>query len=184
MMRKFIKRIVIYLSKNNSYIRNFHLNSSFLRTPIGLSIINFIFQKIFRINSNVDIPVNFTSRITAYNNIKHAKDKTTKLSFAISGGCYIQGINGIEIGNNFLFAPGIKIISANHNSKNHDISDVTNKIVIGNNVWMGTNSIILPGVTVGDCCIIAAGSVVTKSFPESHLIIGGNPAKILKRIDP
>tara|TARA_B110000503_G_scaffold72285_1_gene111814 strand:- start:1009 stop:1188 length:180 start_codon:yes stop_codon:yes gene_type:complete len=52
--------------------------------------------------------------------------------------------------------------------------------MIGNNVWIGLNSIILKGVSVGDNTIIAAGSVVTKSF-GNNLVIGGNPAKILKR---
>lgn len=181
-MRQLIKKIFIYFSSKNSFIKEFFLNSSFLRTPFGLTIINFLFQKIFRINSDVNIPVNFTSRVTAYKNIKLTQDKTTKLSFAVSGSCYIQGINGIEIGSNFLFAPGIKIISANHNIYNHEISEPADKIIIGNNVWVGTNAIILPSVIIGDNCIIGAGSVVTKSFPESNLIIAGNPAKIIKKI--
>lgn len=52
-------------------------------------------------------------------------------------------------------------------------------IKIGNNVWVGTRVIILPGVEIGDNTIIGAGAVVTKSFPKD-CIIGGNPAKILK----
>ena len=73
----------------------------------------------------------------------------------------------------------MKIISANH-----DINDVARtqlseeKVSIGDNVWIGANAIILPGVAIGNNCIIGAGSVVTKSFP-SNCIIVGNPAKIL-----
>ena len=57
-------------------------------------------------------------------------------------------------------------------------------IIIGNNCWIGTNAILLPGVELGEHVIVAAGSVVTKSFKESNIVIGGNPAKILKSIPP
>ncbi|MDO4534475.1 MAG: DapH/DapD/GlmU-related protein [Clostridium perfringens] len=55
------------------------------------------------------------------------------------------------------------------------------KIIIGNNVWIGGNSTILPGVTIGDNSIIAAGSVVTSNVPK-NVIVAGNPAKVLKII--
>lgn len=53
------------------------------------------------------------------------------------------------------------------------------EVVIGNDVWIGTRVIILPGVTIGDHSIIGAGAVVTKSFPD-YSIIGGVPAKLIK----
>jgi len=146
-------------------------------------ILNIIFQRVFRINGDVSIPVNFTSRVTAYKNIELHKDKNTLLSFAVSGGCYIQAINGIKIGENFLFAPGVKIISANHQVNNLEISEFSDKIIIGNNVWIGANAIILPGVKIGNNCIIGAGSVVTKSFSDDYLVIAGNPAKIIKYLE-
>ena len=52
-------------------------------------------------------------------------------------------------------------------------------IVVGNDVWLGSNSVVLAGVTIGDGTVIAAGSVVTKDIPE-YVIAGGVPAKIIK----
>lgn len=56
-------------------------------------------------------------------------------------------------------------------------------MTIGKNVWICDNVCILPGVTIGDNCIIAAGSVVTKSFEEEGLLIGGVPAKVIKKME-
>ena len=60
--------------------------------------------------------------------------------------------------------------------------DCFGKVVIGDYVYVGTNSLIMPGVTIGSNVLIAAGSVVTKSVP-SNVVVGGNPAKILCSID-
>lgn len=56
------------------------------------------------------------------------------------------------------------------------------KVVIGDWVYIGANSLIMPGVTIGDNCLVAAGSVVTKSVP-SGVVVGGNPAKVLCTLD-
>jgi acetyltransferase-like isoleucine patch superfamily enzyme len=100
-------------------------------------------------------------------------------SFASSGGCYIQGANGIEIGDNTIFAAGIKIISSNHQPGNMDGWVEERPIKIGKNCWIGANAVILPGVELGDHVIVGAGAIVTKSFP-SGVIIAGNPARILE----
>jgi len=146
---------------------------------IGLRIINFIFQKVFRINAEVPFMVHYTSTVSR----TVILGKNVARSFANCGGCYIQGINYVYIGDDSIFAPGIKIISANHKKNNLDLHDKSiSPVRIGRNCWIGTNAIILPGVQIGDNVIIGAGSVVTKSFP-SNVVIAGNPAKVIRALD-
>ena len=85
------------------------------------------------------------------------------------------------MGKNFLFAPGVKLISSNHDIEDKSKIAKAEPIIIGDNVWLGANVIILPSVTIGSNVVVGAGSVVTKSFPDD-VIIAGNPAKILKQI--
>jgi acetyltransferase-like isoleucine patch superfamily enzyme len=121
--------------------------------------------------------VHFTSTVSRTITI----GKNVAPYFANSGSCYIQGINGVVIGDNTIFAPGVKIISANHLKGDYGKHDkAIGPITIGANCWIGTNAVILPGVELGNNVIVGAGSVVTKSF-TNNLIIGGNPAKVLKQ---
>jgi acetyltransferase-like isoleucine patch superfamily enzyme len=135
-----------------------------------------LFQKIFNINGmrKIPWPVHFTSFVGG-------DIKTGYLSApGMMPGIYINGINGIEIGNNVFIGSGVKIISANHDFYDYTKHTKAKSIIIGNNVWIGANSIILPEVNIADGCIIGAGSVVTKSFNKKNCIIAGNPAKIIK----
>lgn len=142
-------------------------------------LINFLFQRIFRINSDCKYSLHYTSSVQMADKIKIGK--SVDISLIISGGCYFQGNNGIEIGDNTIIAPGVKIISANHDKIDYKKHLQTRSIKIGTNCWIGAGSIILPGVILGNNTIVGAGSVVTKSFPMGNVIIGGNPARILEK---
>ena len=96
--------------------------------------------------------------------------------------CYIQGLGKIYIGDYTQIAPGVGIISSNHDVYNSTLQ-VPGKISIGKYSWLGMNSVILPNVELGDFTIVAAGSVVTKSFSEGYCVIAGVPAKIIKQLD-
>ncbi len=98
-------------------------------------------------------------------------------------GCYIQAMNGIHVGRNLWVGPGVKIISANHDPCDYARHIKTNPIKIGDDCWLGSNCVILPGVELGDHTIVAAGAVVTKSFDEGDIMLAGVPAKIIKRLD-
>ena len=93
----------------------------------------------------------------------------------------------IVIGDDLLMGPGAKIFSSNHsvapglpmNRQPYRDGDV----IIGNDVWLGANSVVLSGVRIGDGTVVAAGSVVTKDV-EAYTIVGGVPARPLRRRYP
>jgi len=97
---------------------------------------------------------------------------------------YLGGAGGLEIGDECIVGQYLSCHPENHNSEDLNISirhqGVSRKgIKIGKNCWIGSKVTVLDGVEIGDGCIIAAGAVVTKSFPKNS-IIGGVPAKIIK----
>lgn len=105
--------------------------------------------------------------------------------------CTFLDDNEIIIGDNALIAPNVQIYTAFHPTNSKDrfgektddgfsfCKTITAPVKIGNDVWIGGGSIILPGVTIGDNVTIGAGSVVTKSIP-SNTIAYGNPCRVVK----
>ena len=103
----------------------------------------------------------------------------------INFNCTILDEAKVTIGNNAFLGPNISIFTACHPlqaDKRNKFIEWAEPVTIGNNVWIGGDVTILPGVTVGDNVVIGAGSVVTKRFP-SNVVIGGNPAKIIKELN-
>ena len=95
----------------------------------------------------------------------------------INSGCQFQDQGGITIGDGTLVGPKTVIATLNHGFKASERHALDPKpVVIGKKVWIGANCTILPGVTIGDNAIIAAGAVVTKDV-EENTIVGGVPAK-------
>lgn len=100
----------------------------------------------------------------------------------INSGCHFQDQGGITIGEGCLIGHNVVLATINHdlmpenNRKNHYAP-----IHIENHVWIGSNATVLPGVTIGDWAVVAAGAVVTKDVPE-RTVVGGVPAKIIKTI--
>ena len=96
-------------------------------------------------------------------------------------------IGPVTIGDHVNLAQGIVVTALNHNYKETDLlideQGITiNKVVINDDVWIGANAVILPGVTIGKHVVVAAGAVVTKDVPD-NCIVGGVPAKIIKQIE-
>ena len=90
----------------------------------------------------------------------------------------------IIVGNNVLFAPNCTLTTANH-PINPDLRrkgyQYAKKIVIGNNVWLGSNVVVLLGVTIGDNSVIAAGSIVSRDIP-ANVVAMGIPCRVVREI--
>ena len=101
-------------------------------------------------------------------------------------GIHCTVIGPVCIGRHVNLAQGITVTALNHNfsdpSRRINEQGVdTRPVVIGDDVWIGANAVILPGVTIGKHVVVAAGAVVTKDVPD-NCVVGGVPAKILKQI--
>lgn len=100
----------------------------------------------------------------------------------INMGCKFQDQGGIFIGDGALIGHNVMLATLNHAKSPKDrASMIPAPIRIGRNVWIGSNATVLPGVTIGDGAIVAAGAVVDKDVPE-NTIVGGVPAKIIRRL--
>lgn len=101
----------------------------------------------------------------------------------IQQSCTFYGRGGITIGDDVFIGPKVNLITLNHDI-NPDNRDATysRPIVIEDKAWIGINSTILPGVTIGYGSIVGANSLVTKDVPPMT-VVGGNPAKVFKRIE-
>ena len=79
--------------------------------------------------------------------------------------------------------PGVSIISKNHSFNKYTEYTESKPVIIKKNSLLSNGCIILAGVELGEHTIVAAGAVVTKSFPGKNQLIGGTPAKLIKKID-
>ena len=147
------------------------------------------------------MPYSFGAKYIRRLFVKGMVDKCGK-NVNIEHGAFLASGKGIEIGNNsgiglncrvagpltigddVMMAPGVMIFTQNHETKDLSIpmrlqTAPKKKVTIGNDVWLGANALIMPGVTIGDGVIVAAGAVVTKNV-EPYAVVGGNPARVIK----
>lgn len=105
-------------------------------------------------------------------------------NFFANYNCTILDVAKVKIGDNVLFAPNVAVYAAGHPL--HPVMRQSEYeygigIEIGDNVWIGGNAVILPGVKIGSNSVIAAGSVVTKDIPN-WVVAGGNPCRVIRKI--
>ncbi len=101
----------------------------------------------------------------------------------INQNCTFYDLGGIDIADDVMIGPNVSIITSGHPLEPSERRSVTigKPIVIDRNVWIAAGATIIGGVTIGESSVVAAGSVVTKDVPANTLV-GGNPARVIRRI--
>lgn len=166
-------------------------------------IFSFLDKRLYQfLDKNVDIMPKRFVKLIAYHytdarvrkkylsilGVEMGKNTFTNLGFRIVSDDYKKRI---FIGDNVSIAPGVTMIvmsSANNGILINQFPYVRDRltkqgdIVIGNDVWIGANVTILPGIHIGTCSVIGAGSIVTKDV-EPYTIVAGNPIKVLRKLN-
>ena len=175
-----------------------------LRQNLPLKIVSKLINFFYRmkgLNADSSVVIFFNAKLLRFlNNIKISKNviikskaqicscnKSAKIyigqNTTVGYYTFIYSSEKIEIGKDCMIAPFVYIVDSSHGTKlNSTMNSQPNKtspIIIEDDVWIGANSTILPGVKIGKGSIVAAGSVVTTDVPENNLY-GGVPAKFLK----
>jgi len=153
--------------------------SSTKKTSAPIRFWRALYQFFFTKNRFCYWPVDPNSYVSGKRNIKIG----VGCAPGIMPGCYIQGFDKVTIGDYSIMAPNSAIITGNHDIYNLE-KHIVAPVKIGQYCWVGMNSVILPGVILGDHVVVAAGSIVNKSFPDGYVVIGGTPARVLKIIEP
>jgi maltose O-acetyltransferase len=99
--------------------------------------------------------------------------------FSFVGRAYIQLLASVNIGNSVVINDGVKILTGTHDVNDEHFQLLIKPVTIGHYAWICTGAMILPGVTVGEGGVVAAGAVVTRDVP-AYSVVAGNPAKIVR----
>ena len=114
--------------------------------------------------------------------INYGKNTKIGKNVFINFDCVFLDLGGITIEDNVLIAPKVSLLSEGHPINPHDRQSlVPGHVHIKKNAWIGAGATILPGVTIGENAVVAAGAVVSKDVP-ANTVVGGIPAKIIKSI--
>ncbi len=159
-------------------IFSFFKDTRYNEYPITLKI--WFSQKVMGSNKDAYWPMHSSSQVSYAQKVLIGRNVFPGYQY----GCFIHGENGIVIGDYTFIAPNVGIMSSNHDLIDLRRSTVNDPIIIGQYCWLGMNSVILPEVVLGDFTVVGAGSIVTKSFREGYCVIAGNPARIIKKLQP
>jgi acetyltransferase-like isoleucine patch superfamily enzyme len=154
------------------FYRNYFINHVLNKIPF-YNIRHFLYRYMYgiKIGKGSSIHLNcFLNRL----NLNIGKNTS------INRKCYLDSRGGINIGNNVSISPEVHLITASHNINDSNFKFYTKQIIIEDYVFIGTRAVILPGIILKEGCVVAAGSVVTKSFPE-YSVVAGVPAKVISK---
>lgn len=135
-----------------------------------------------RLSEIIDSPIDNTTTVFAPFYTNFGKFIKIGKNVFINHACTFLDMGGITIEDNVLIGPKANLITENHPLNPADRKAlITKPIIIKKNAWIGAAAIILPGVTIGENSVVAAGAVVSKDVP-ANVVVGGIPAKIIKTI--
>ena len=159
--------IIRYLNALKFYLAN-HFFINF--TPYFIR--HFYLKKVCGIKIGIESSIHMGTFITG-SNIEIGSNTV------INRHTYLDGRVSLKIGNNVNVSHQTLIQTLTHDPQSRDFTCICQPVIIEDYVWIGTRSIILPGVTIGEGAVIGAGSVVTKNIPPYSIAVG-NPAKVIK----
>ena len=181
MFRVIFRPIALYVFSlffDDKYLKGRYFTENYI--GFGWALRSIWLRNILRIYKANKIPCSTSCIISNHNNIEFHPDD---LHIFQVPGTYYQNFSGyITIGQGSYIAPNVGLITANHDFADLDGHTQGKDIKLGKQCWIGMNSVILPGVTLGDNTVVAAGAVVSRSFHEGKVVIGGVPAKIIKHL--
>lgn len=131
--------------------------------------INFSLKLAIKKGSKLKIGSNFRSRNNVSARIYNNGLVEIGDNCFFNDGCSLSCQEKIKIGNNVICGQNVMFFDNDHDYKNDMNKFITKPVVVGNNVWIGANCIILKGVTIGDNAVIAAGSIISKDIPSNTL---------------
>lgn len=123
--------------------------------------------------------ISWSAGIARTAQIDYPWNLSLKRGSSIGERTWVYCLDRIEIGINCCVGDGVRLLTGTHDVHSPSFDLVTKPIKIGNNVWIATGAIILPGISIGDGAVIAAGAVVTKDV-KPWSIVAGNPAHYIK----
>lgn len=144
---------------------------------VTVKIIPYPFRNLWLFLFGIRVPM--SSSIHRGVKFFHIGKMTMGRNSVINFGCYLDNRRGIEIGSNTAIAHNCKIYTLGHNIDSPKFETRGAPVKIGNDVFIFANSLIMPGVTIGDGAVILPGSIVTKDV-DPFSVVGGIPAKFIK----
>lgn len=148
----------------------FKINHTMPYTPEYNALIKELFLNNIGENSRMMPPMT----VVRGNNVRIGKN------VVVMNNSLFMAAGGITIEDDVLVAANVQLISNNHDLYDHQVL-TCKPVLLKRNCWIGAGATILPGITVGENAVVAAGAVVTKDV-EDNTVVGGNPAKIIKRL--
>jgi acetyltransferase-like isoleucine patch superfamily enzyme len=176
---RLFKKIRLFMERLLSFFPAFYFFKATKNDEYPISLSIWFKQKVLGNNSGAYWPMHPSSLVSYANKILIGKGVVP----GYNPGCYLHGVNGIFIGDYTFIAPNVGIMIGNHDLYDLRNQTTTSPVKIGKYCWLGMNAVILPGVVLGDFTIVGAGAIVTHSFEEGYCVIGGNPARVLRKLE-